>query len=97
VNQDPLGKPAGRRSQQGQLEAWARPLWDGTTAVGLFNRGPERATVTARWSDLGLRGRLPVRDLWQQKDLGSFADGFSAPVPAHGAVMVKIGRAKPTS
>ena len=97
VNQDPLGRPAGRRSQQGLLEVWARPLWDGTTAVGLFNRGPEQATVTAKWSDLGLKGRLPVRDLWRQKDLGSFDASFAAVVPAHGAVLVRIGQAKPVS
>jgi alpha-galactosidase len=97
INQDPLGRPAGRRSQQGMREVWARPLWDHTTAVGLFNRGPERATVTAKWSDLGLKGRLPVRDLWQRKDLGSFDGSFAAQVPAHGAKLVKIGRAKPAS
>jgi alpha-galactosidase len=97
VNQDPLGRPAGRRSQQGLLEVWARPLWDGTTAVGLFNRGPERAKVTATWADLGLHGRQPVRDLWQQKELGVRDGSFAAAVPAHGAVLLKIGRGKPVS
>jgi alpha-galactosidase len=92
VNQDPLGKPAGRRMQDGRLEVWARPLWDGTVAVGLFNRGQQAANVTARWSDLGLQGSQPVRDLWQQKDLGVFRDSLSALVPQHGAVLVKIGR-----
>jgi alpha-galactosidase len=92
VNQDPLGKPAGRRMQDGRLEVWARPLWDGTLAVGLFNRGQQAANVTARWSDLGLQGSQPVRDLWQQKDLGVFRDSLSALVPQHGAVLVKIGR-----
>jgi alpha-galactosidase len=92
VNQDPLGRPAGRRAKEGLLEVWARPLWDGTLAVGLFNRGIERAPVTAKWSDLGLKGRQPVRDLWQQKNLGTFADAFTAPVPAHGALLLKIGR-----
>jgi alpha-galactosidase len=37
-------------------------------------------------------GRQPVRDLWQQRDLGTFSDRFTAQVPAHGAVLVKIGR-----
>jgi alpha-galactosidase len=97
VDQDPLGRQAGRRSLDGWGEVWSRPLWDGTTAAGLFNPGPERATVTARWSDLGVTGRLPVRDLWQQKDLGDFEDAFSAEVPAHGAVLVKIGQPKPAS
>jgi alpha-galactosidase len=92
VDQDPLGRPAGVRAKEGMHEVWARPLWDGTTAVGLFNRGSLRAKVTAKWTHLGLHGRLPVRDLWRQKDLGSFQDSFTASVPAHGAVLVKIGR-----
>jgi len=92
VDQDPLGKTAGRRSLDGRLEVWARPLWDGTMAVGLFNRGSEAAKVTAKWSDLGLKGSQPVRDLWQQKNLGSFTDSFSTMVPQHGAVLMKIGR-----
>jgi len=92
VNQDPLGRQAGRRWAQAGLEVWSRPLWDGTTAVGLFNRNFRAARVTARWCDLGLKGRLPVRDLWQQRDLGEFADSFAARIPAHGAMLLKIGR-----
>lgn len=92
VNQDALGKTASRRSHDGRTEVWARPLWDGTIAVGLFNRGQHAAKVTAVWADLGLKGSQPVRDLWQQKDLGAFTDSFSATVPQHGAVLLKIGR-----
>ena len=94
VNQDPLGKQASRKSRKDQLEVWARPLWDGTTAVGLFNRSTTKATVTATWSDLGISGPQPVRDLWVQKDLGTSDGSFSAEVPGHGAVLVKIGRPK---
>ena len=92
VGQDPDGKAAGRVSRDGWLEVWARPLSDGSTAVGLFNRSPYPASVTAKWSDLGLSGSLPVRDLWQHKDLGKVADAFTTTVPRHGAVMVKIGK-----
>src|SRR5262249_21260321 len=74
IDQDPLGKPASRRAKDGTVEVWARPLWDGAVAVGLFNLGDEAAKVTARWSDLGLTGSQPVRDLWQQKSLGKFKD-----------------------
>ena len=31
-----------------------------------------------------------VRDLWRQQDLGVFAGQFSASVPAHGVVLVKM-------
>jgi len=94
VNQDVLGKAAGRKMSDGWVEVWARPLEDGTVAVGLFNRSPETATVTAKFSDLGLSGSQPVRDLWQQKDLGRVQNEFSASVPRHGAVFVKIGQPK---
>lgn len=91
VDQDPLGKPAARKSKDGNVEVWARPLWDGTLAVGLFNRGVESANVSAKWADLGLQGAQSVRDLWQHKDLGKSNGEFSALVPGHGALLVKIG------
>ena len=78
VDQDPLGKAALRVSKQGPLEVWAKDMEDGTKAVGLFNRGEREAAVTANWGDLGLAGRQIVRDLWRQKDLGTFEDRFSA-------------------
>ena len=92
VDQDALGKPAGRKAKDGMLEVWARPLSDGTVAVGLFNRGGAPAEVTARWADVGVQGEQPVRDLWRQKDLGAFTDSFKATVPRHGAVLVKVGK-----
>jgi alpha-galactosidase len=92
VNQDALGKPAGRKMSDGWVEVWARPLEDGSMAVGLFNRGPEAARVTAKWSDLGLTGTHSVRDIWLQKDLPRATGEFSADVPRHGVVFVKIGK-----
>jgi hypothetical protein len=50
--------------------------------------------VSAKWSDLGLTGPQPVRDLWQQKDLPAADGKFMARVPRHGTVFVKIGGAK---
>ncbi|HEY3268367.1 MAG TPA: NPCBM/NEW2 domain-containing protein [Armatimonadota bacterium] len=94
VNQDVMGRAGNQRSKKDDLEVWARPLSDGTLCVGLFNRGPEPAKVTAHWSDLGLKGRQSVRDLWLRKDIGAFKDAFTAPVAAHGAVLVKIGKPK---
>jgi alpha-galactosidase len=94
VNQDPLGKPASRLTKDDSAEVWSRSLADGTVAVGLFNRGFESATIRVSWDKLGLQGAQPVRDLWQQKDLGVHDDHFEAVVPAHGTVLVKIGTPK---
>jgi alpha-galactosidase len=91
VNQDPLGKPGYRVAKNGDLEVWKRELEDGSIAVGLFNRGEKPAMVTATWSDLGLSGKIKVRDLWRQKDLGKYKIQYSEQVGRHGVVMVKIG------
>ena len=92
VNQDVLGRGGSRVRQDQRLEVWVKPLADGTKAVALFNRGLQRADVTASWADVGVTGEQRVRDLWQQRDLGSFSTRFTASVPAHGAVLVKVGR-----
>ena len=94
VDQDPLGKPGRRVAKSGDQEVWARPLEDGSLAVGLFNRGEEQATVTAKWSDLGVQGKQRVRDLWRQKDLGTMDGQFSAPVPSQGVELIRLWPAK---
>jgi alpha-galactosidase len=94
VNQDPLGKPAGRISKDADLEVWARDLEDGSKAVGLFNRGEDDAKATVKWTDLGISDDHAIRDLWRQKDVGSSGESYSTTVPAHGVVLVKISSTK---
>lgn len=90
VNLDPLGRQGRRVAQDDEVEVWVRDLEDGGKAVGLFNRGEGPARVTARWSDLGVKGKQIVRDLWRQKDIGAFEDAYSADVPRHGVVFVRL-------
>jgi alpha-galactosidase len=90
VDQDSKGVQGRRVSQVGPLEVWARPLEDGSQAVGLFNRGESVNPVTLNFSDIGVTRTVTVRDLWAHKDLGSFQDHFTASVPVHGVVMIKV-------
>ncbi|MEK7766585.1 MAG: putative Ig domain-containing protein, partial [bacterium] len=97
VDQDSLGRTAGRVARKDRTEVWARPLRDGTLAVGLFNRGRAVARVAAEWKALGLAKPRAVRDLWLRRDLGTYEGSFSAEVPGHGAVLVKIGTSREPS
>jgi len=90
VNQDPLGRPAGRISQNGSVEVWARDLADGSKAVGLFNRGRKASEVKVSWTELGLTGKHSVRDLWRQRDIGDSSDGYAAEVARHGVVLIRV-------
>jgi alpha-galactosidase len=95
IDQDPLGHEASIVSRaNGDQEVWARPLADGTWAVGLLNGGMDDARITANWSDCGITGRQKVRDCWLHQDMGSFDDSYTVVVPSHGTVLLKIGTPK---
>jgi alpha-galactosidase len=94
IDQDPLGKQATTVAKTPGAFVYARELEDGSRAVGLFNKSREQTKVAASWKDLGVGRSQTVRDLWRQKDLGTFGDKFEATVPPHGVVMVKVSPAK---
>jgi alpha-galactosidase len=93
VDQDPLGRPGRRVSKDGDLEVWARPLEDGSLAVGLFNRGEGLKTVEAKWTDLGIQGPQKVRDLWRQQEVGVCDGKLGVYVARHGVVLVRLSPA----
>ncbi len=97
INQDPLGRQGYRVGQVDYAyeiaEIWAKPLTDGSLAVGLFNLGTrQQRIIPVAWEALGLHDRRPchVRDLWTGDDLGMFTREFSARVDAHDVMLVKI-------
>jgi len=104
VNQDPKGEQASPVSQSEDMEIWIKHLSDGGLAIGVFNTGtstmseafiwdneqPRAKDIVVSWSDLGITGSYIVRDLWRQTDLGSFAESFTASVPYHGVILVKL-------
>ena len=90
LDQDALGKEAVTVATNGETRVYAKELEDGSKAVGLFNLGETENEVQVNWSDLGLAGKLHVRDLWRQKNLGKFKNSFKATVPRHGVVLIRV-------
>jgi alpha-galactosidase len=88
VNQDERGIAGETVSNGKGIEIIVKTQADGTKAIGLFNRNDQMQTVTLDWDDAGLEGQQVIRDLWRQKDIGTFDRSFSARVPAHGVVFV---------
>lgn len=91
VNQDKAGKQGTRVVLADDYEIWAKPLSNGTKAIILFNKKDMPANIRVNWKDIGMKGKLKVRDLWKQADLGILKNGYSATVPPHGVVMLKVG------
>ncbi len=92
IDQDPLGMEGRRVRKNGDSEVWGKQMKDGSRAVALLNRGASDADISLSWEDLGYPAHLAaaVRDLWAKKDLGKFTGTFSAKVPSHGVVMLRV-------
>jgi hypothetical protein len=94
VDQDALGLQGVKVASSGDgLEVWSKALSaHGERAVVLLNRSGEAASIKVNWSDLGLTdsSSATVRDIWAQKDIGSFNASYSAAVPALDAVMLIV-------
>jgi alpha-galactosidase len=58
----------------------------------MFNRGESTFKMTLTLSTYGMTGPLHVRDLWEHKDLGVVQDSFTADVPSHGVVFLKVSK-----
>ena len=95
VDQDPQGQAATQVEKTEFRQIWARPLADGTQAVGLFNLEDRPFNIRVTWTALKLTGPQPVRDLWLHQDLGTFDTGFTTEVPAHGVALLKVGQGGP--
>jgi alpha-galactosidase len=90
VDQDALGKQAYPVVQEGPFEVWMKPMADGSTVVGLFNRSKEADKMTVNFSHIGVATEAAIRDLWLKKDLGRFKEKYSVQVPGHGVVLVRV-------
>jgi alpha-galactosidase len=92
IDQDQLGMQGDRISTEGPKEIWARKLSGRSMAVGLFNRSISPLNVTVQTTSLGLRGEIHARDIWAAQDLGTLHGSYTAEVPAHGVVLLKLTR-----
>lgn len=105
VNQDMLGRQAVPVVRAEGVEIWVKELEDGGKAAGVFYPGNQASDpvemfnwdhenaprkVTVDLATLGFTGKCTVRDLWRQKELGTFSGSFDTEVPFHGVVLVKI-------
>lgn len=93
VNQDMTEQGRLISDFQNPLQIWSKKLngkQSGERAVVLFNRTNTSAAITLRFSDIDLAETVNIRDLWTKKELGSFQNSYTANVPSHGVVMLRI-------
>jgi len=71
---------------------------DTDNPVDLFNWGTEPVLKTMKiklnWSDLGISGNYTLRDVWRQKNIGTFSGSYETDVNFHGVVMISLTKSK---
>jgi alpha-galactosidase len=98
VDQDPLGQQGTRAwaspdSVSVRQEIWTRPLENGAHAVAAFNRGPDSTRVVIDFAALNIDTRsAPVRDLWAKRRVRVRDNHYTATIPPHGVVLLRVGR-----
>lgn len=104
VNQDTLGKAGRLVLEADGLQAWLKPLADGSYALGLFNMdgyGTHPASFF-RWGNeqekryslqlgkIGLQGKWKLRDIWRQKDIGISDGKLTVSIRHHGVAFFRL-------
>jgi len=89
IDQDPLGRQATPVVRTDSIQVWVKHLADGKKAFGVFNLSDHTIGYAVDLKQIGIPGEAILRDLWRQKDLGSFSGEFTTLVPSHGVVLLK--------
>ena len=95
IDQDTLGRQAKIIRQNDDQLILAKPLEDGSLAVGLFNLNEVEQEIAIPLSELGLQGTQRVRDLWRQRDLEPVRESLRSQVARHGVTLVRLWPSQP--
>jgi len=90
IDQDPLGKQAVRIIENKNYQVWIKELEDGSKAIGIFNISDEAMKIEVSLKDINLNGHFLIRDVWRQKNIGTWIQNFESHIASHGVTLVKI-------
>jgi alpha-galactosidase len=106
VDQDSLGIEGFEYASVDSVEIWFKPLTNNNWAVCFLNRSTKPRTINFSWKQHIVIDSLfnkeanfklttyNIRDLWARKDVGTTDKDFSANIPAHDVVMVRLSPVK---
>ena len=91
IDQDPAVNMATKVMDHAGLQVWDKQLQaTGSHAVGLVNITNTPTAMSVNANTIGLTTITSIHDLWLHQDITSVSNTYSAIVPAHGIVLLKI-------
>ncbi len=93
IDQDPLAKQGTKVADSAGLQVYSTVLsGTGRRAVLLLNRTGSAATITVRFSDIGLGATASVRNVWTATDLGTKTTSYAVSVPSYDSVLLIVSQ-----
>jgi alpha-galactosidase len=104
VDQDVLGVQGFSAGIKDSVETWYKPLQDGAWAVCFLNRSKEVRSVQHDWKANPIFDSVSVKELnavktnytisnlWTKKEAGNTDKPFTAIVPPHDVVLLRLGK-----
>ena len=86
-----VGKPYSSSIIDSKNQIWYGQMTNGDWIVGLFNRENSAQSRSVVFGDLGIKGKMKVRDLWKHADEGE-ADRLSVDLKAHACKIVRLSK-----
>lgn len=91
VNQDRLGKCADPVRMTNDTWILKKTMVDGSLIVGFFNLLDKKdAKITVSWREMEMCCEQSARDLWRQKNIGTFTDEMTVRVGPRGCAVIKL-------
>jgi alpha-galactosidase len=100
VNQDKLGIPCFFWANAGLVEAWIKPLADGSYAVCFLNRSTRAANLNFNWQQpaidadykktYAIDGSFTVFDVWKNQSTGTTAQNIHATIKGEDVLFVLL-------
>lgn len=90
VNQDRLGIQAPIVKIDNHCTAWAKPLYNGSTALAVVNFGFTEEQTTLTLSELKLQGTKTIRNLWKKENIGTTSDKILIKLSPHACILYSL-------
>ena len=89
-----VGKPLSDDLWNAKNQIWYGQMSDGDYIVGFFNKEDNEYDRTLDFSEIGIEGKVKVRDLWKHQDEGEAETSLSYKIPGRSCKIVRLTKSE---
>ena len=89
-----VGKPLSDKLDDAKNQIWYGQMSDGDYIIGFFNKEDNEYDRTLDFSEIGIEGKVKVRDLWKHQDEREAETSLSYKIPGHSCKIVRLTKSE---